>query len=495
MKSILLLFVCVQSVFPQGWGLHKSIHQMESEAHTSDRTFDTRYPVRSLPVTARLTAIGSLSRKVFGWHPYWASPTAYAGYDYSVLSHIGYFSYETDTATGGYLTVRGWTTTPVIDTAHKHGVKVAIVVTNFGYDNNDKILSDTARQTVMIGTLISLLESRNGDGVNFDFEGVRGAQRSNLLQFIQRAASRIKAQIPSAEISMATPAVDWDSAFDLPQLSQACDYLILMGYDYYWSGSATAGPVAPLDGEQYDVTSSVASYLKAGVSPGKLLLGVPWYGYDWPVIGSRRKSLATGSGVGYPYQTLEPEAQAHGKIFDPTTEVPWFSYQTSSQWHQAWYDDSTSLALKYQFAGSKSLGGIGIWALSYQGNGPELWNGIRNAFPDTAVSGVDVNGSGVPHGYALGQNFPNPFNPATTIEFTLAGRSRVTFDVMDVLGRKIRALIDHQQMEAGSYRIMWDGHDKGGNAAASGVYFYRLVALPVDGSEAYRSTNQMILLK
>lgn len=484
-----------KAYYVQGGGYHPGIHQLESDAHRNERSLDTEYPVKSRPLAARPRAVTSPSKKVFGYHPYWAPPLAYAAYDYSVLSHIGYFSYETDTATGGYLTVRGWNTTPLIDTAHSHGVRVSLVVTNFGYDNNDKILGDSAKQSTMIAGLIQLLQSRNGDGVNFDLEGVRGIQRSNLVRFMQRAAAEIKAQVPAAEISMATPAVDWDSAFDLPQLSQTCDYLILMGYDYYWSGSATAGPVAPLEGEQYDVTSSVTSYLSAGVSAGRLLLGVPWYGYDWPVTGSRRKSAATGSGVGYPYQTLEPEAEANGKTFDVTTQVPWFGYQSSSQWHQAWYDDSTSLALKYLFANSKNLAGIGIWALSYQGDGPELWSGIRNAFPDTAVSAVPVHGPKLPLEYTLSQNFPNPFNPATTIAFTLAGRSRITVEVMDVLGKKIRTLIDGQRMEAGDHRIVWNGRDNKGNTVASGVYFYRLIASPVDGSEAYRSTKQMVFLK
>jgi spore germination protein YaaH len=495
MKLIALLLLCIELGFSRGWGQHKSIHQLESEAHRNERLVDVQHPSKSIPLEVRRHAVTSLSKKVFGWHPYWAPSTAYLGYDYSVLSHIGYFSYETDTATGSYTTLRGWTTTPMIDTAHNHGVKVALVVTNFGYDNNDKFLGNPAKQTTMIDTLIHLLESRNGDGVNLDFEEVRGTQRSNLVQFIQLLATQVKARIPAAEISMATPAVDWDNAFDLLQLSESCDYLILMGYDYYYAGSATAGPVAPLVGDQYTVSGSVNSYLSAGVSAGRLLLGVPWYGYDWPVMGSRRKSPATGSAASYPYRTLEPEAESYGKIFDSLTEVPWFSYQSMSQWHQAWYEDSTSLALKYQFAISKNLGGIGIWALSYQSNGPELWNGIRNAFPDTGVSGMPGIERGVPVGYALGQNFPNPFNSTTTVEFLLARESQITVRVMDVLGHEVVTLLGDLRAQAGIHRVSWNGLDSEGNGVASGVYFYRLNVVPLDGSPVYISAREMLLLK
>ena len=294
MKLIALFLLSVQLVIARGPGEHKSIHRLQSEQHRNERRVDVQQPARSIPLEPKPLGIASLSKKVFGWHPDWAPSTAYLGYDYSVLSHIGYFSYETDTATGGCTTLNGWTTTPIIDTAHKHGVKAVLVVTNFGGDSNDRILEDSAKQTTMINTLIQLLLARSGDGINFDFEEVNGAQRSNLVLFMQHVATQVKARIPGAEISMAMPAVDWNNAFDLLHLSQTCDYLILMGYDYYWGGSSTAGPVAPLAGETYDVTISVNTYLSAGVDPGKLLLGVPWYGYDWPVTGTGRKSRSHG---------------------------------------------------------------------------------------------------------------------------------------------------------------------------------------------------------
>ena len=494
MKLIILFLLSAQLVLASGPGEHKSIHQLQSEQHRNERLVDVQQPARSIPLEPKPIRIASLSKKVFGWHPYWAPSTAYLGYDYSALSHIGYFSYETDTATGSYTTLNGWTTTPIIDTAHKHGVKAVLVVTNFGYDENDKILGNPAKQTTMINTLIQLLVSRNGDGVNFDFEDVNGTQRANLVQFMQNVASQVKARIPGAEISMATPAVDWNNAFDLLHLSQTCDYLILMGYDYYYAGSSTAGPVAPLAGETYDVTNSVNTYLSAGVDPGKLLLGVPWYGYDWPVSGAQKNSPASGYATAYIYQTLEPEAEADGKIFDVATEVPWFSYQSGSQWHQVWYDDSTSLALKYQFVASKSLGGIGIWALSYQGSGPELWKGIRNAFPDTGVSGAPMVDREMPGGYVLGQNYPNPFNPTTRVSFVIGHLSLVKLTVYDVLGREMNALVNEVK-QPGEYTVVWNPSTSSGEGFASGLYLYRLTVIPADGSPVFFSTKKMLILK
>ena len=81
----------------------------------------------------------------------------------------------------------------------------------------------------------------------------------------------------------------------------------------------------------------------------------------------------------------------------------------------------------------------------------------------------------LPEHYALLPNYPNPFNPETTIAYDLADEGRVRLAVYDVLGQQVRVLIDGAQA-AGRYRMAWDGRDRAGRAAASGVYFLRLEA-------------------
>jgi spore germination protein YaaH len=457
---IILLFPLVVSA--QHDVEQKSIHQMEYDLHRNDSVDRTAQLAPVTPILSKSGGKATLSKKVYGWHPYWASSTAYLSYDYNALSHIAYFGYETDSATGGYTTIRDWNTTPVIAYAHQRGVKVTLTVVSFGYDANDKLLSDTIRQQRMINTLISLLKSRNGDGVNFDIESLRNTQRANLVAFMRRATTQIKSQVPGAEISMATPAVDWSGTWDFSQLAQICDYLIVMGYDYYWTGSTTAGPVAPLEGENYNITRTVDTYISNGVPREKLLLGVPWYGLDWPVQGPARKSGATGTASSRTYVVAEQMAGSYGKSFDQATKVPWFSYTSGLPWRQVWYDDSQSLGLKYDLVNSRSLGGIGIWALSYEGGKAEIWSGIRSAF---ATTGVETATSQNPNRYQLLQNYPNPFNPTTNIEFQVANRGFVNLKVFDALGREVATIVNEQK-EPGSYVVRWDA-----SAVPSGVYF------------------------
>lgn len=74
------------------------------------------------------------------------------------------------------------------------------------------------------------------------------------------------------------------------------------------------------------------------------------------------------------------------------------------------------------------------------------------------------------------KNFPNPFNPKTTIEFGIASAVGVRLEVFDVSGRLVRTLVDEANMRTGTYRVLWNGNDSNGHAVAAGVYYCRLEA-------------------
>jgi flagellar hook assembly protein FlgD len=94
----------------------------------------------------------------------------------------------------------------------------------------------------------------------------------------------------------------------------------------------------------------------------------------------------------------------------------------------------------------------------------------------------------VPTRTALFPPAPNPFNPVTTIRFTVAQHSHVNLRIYDVKGRLVRTLIN-EVLPNSEHRRTWDGRDNRGNQVASGVYFARLQAGPVV------QTRKMVLLK
>ena len=94
----------------------------------------------------------------------------------------------------------------------------------------------------------------------------------------------------------------------------------------------------------------------------------------------------------------------------------------------------------------------------------------------------------VPEEYALHQNFPNPFNPNTTIVFEVPESGHIRLDVYDLLGRQVRTLIN-EDMPTGFKTIVWDSLNERGIPVSAGIYLYLIQA------GEYLQTKKMVLLK
>jgi hypothetical protein len=120
--------------------------------------------------------------------------------------------------------------------------------------------------------------------------------------------------------------------------------------------------------------------------------------------------------------------------------------------------------------------------------------GIGSAGGNTLRAGfwgwelIPTEADEIPGAFSLLQNFPNPFNPVTTIEFAVAGECPVDLAIFDVSGRKIKQLV-HEERPPGRYREKWDGTNDRGARVATALYFYRLRA----GS--FVSVKKMVLIK
>lgn len=100
---------------------------------------------------------------------------------------------------------------------------------------------------------------------------------------------------------------------------------------------------------------------------------------------------------------------------------------------------------------------------------------MRAVFRRTSTAVPEAASSEPPNSFALYQNYPNPFNAETQFSFDIPRSAFVRLHVYDAAGRHIRALLE-KKMEAGHYRIAWDGADDRSNQVGSGIYFYRLTA-------------------
>ena len=116
---------------------------------------------------------------------------------------------------------------------------------------------------------------------------------------------------------------------------------------------------------------------------------------------------------------------------------------------------------------------------------PGAWGFLEVINGPTSVDEVKKS---IPLDFRLYANFPNPFNPTTTLKYELAITSEVSLVIYDLLGNKVKTLVNGQK-EAGTYSIQWDGKNDAGIAVPSGVYFYKMKA------QKFTQTQKMMFLK
>lgn len=126
----------------------------------------------------------------------------------------------------------------------------------------------------------------------------------------------------------------------------------------------------------------------------------------------------------------------------------------------------------------KLCSSLGQFLTGVQSDGDTiLYTGFWNPWvvQMTPVEWEEEDYTQLPKEFDLRQNYPNPFNPTTVIEYALPKTVEVRIQIYNILGQKVRDLVDELQ-EAGYKMIQWDGRDGSGEEVSSGIYFYRIVA-------------------
>jgi hypothetical protein len=119
---------------------------------------------------------------------------------------------------------------------------------------------------------------------------------------------------------------------------------------------------------------------------------------------------------------------------------------------------------------------------------------LTNDLIKDPTSDID-NAKLVPQEFALEQNYPNPFNPSTTIKYSLVTESKVMLTIFNILGQEVVSPVNEVQ-KASFYRIVWNGKSTNSVTVPTGVYFYRIVAEPLDKSfKPFIVTKKMIMMK
>lgn len=468
---ILCLLSCEKEEMPRDY---KSIHQIQIEEFKN--IHPPALPEREwkvIPEALIPMSIPVVQKQVMGFMPYWS--TSITEMQWDLLTILAYFAAEVDPSTGNLTNLHGWPSSAPIATAHANGVKVLLTATLFGATNISTFLNNASARANFINQILSQVQNAGADGVCIDFEFPGSSQRTNFTNFITDLSNAFHNNISGSLVTIATPAVDWNGAFDYNSLTNYADYLFIMAYDYHWGGG-NPGPVSPLVSEGVwtpdgiCVQKTLDTYISGSSGVGdakknKLILGLPYYGFNWPttnncVLGD----TATGNATAILYNSAENNTQTYGKNWDSGytygpdggSWTPYYCYVSSAN-RQVWYDDAVSLKTKFGLANRLGLGGIGMWALNYDSGRTELWEEIRRQFgPGIVYLNYTIDDDTVGQSSGNGNGIPEP---GETIELpvTLKNNSTLTFSA-------VRA----ELWTNDPYIIMIDENEYYGNIAAGG---------------------------
>ena len=110
------------------------------------------------------------------------------------------------------------------------------------------------------------------------------------------------------------------------------------------------------------------------------------------------------------------------------------------------------------------------------------------------ISTIDTSFTRKLQHFNLSQNYPNPFNPNTVISYSLPEKSSVAIEIFNILGQKVKTLVD-QNKDAGVYRVIWNGKNQSGNQVSSGIYLYVMQAVSLENRKEFVRIKKMILIR
>lgn len=304
-------------------------------------------------------------------YPAWVNGYAYPFIEQDVLnetlpylSSLSVFSYG--------FTMDGNLIPPALDdsfmisAALEEGVRPVLTLTPLGPDGNfnnaliTSVVNDQEAKDNLLDNLLATVQTKNFQGVDIDFEYIRPEDRIPFAEFVADVRNLLSPYGYHVSVALAPKTSDTQAGLlyegkDYGLLGEAADSVLLMTYEWGY----TYGPpmaVAPLN-----QVRRVVEYAITRITPSKIDLGIPNYGYDWtlPFIqGSSRATTVSNQ------EAVRIAIEAGVPIqFDEVAMSPFFRYEKNGQQHEVWFEDVRSYREKFSLLPMYGLRGMGYWQI------------------------------------------------------------------------------------------------------------------------------------
>lgn len=282
----------------------------------------------------------------------------------SYLTELSVFSYGF--SNGGYLIPPPQDDVWMTEQARAAGVLPILTLTPLGADGrfNNSLISAVVNSPQakenLFAQLAQVMIQKGYGGLDIDFEYIKAEDRNAFTAFVGEAAERMHELGFQVSVALA-PKTSADQrgllyeGKDYRALGQAADHVLLMTYEWgYKYGPNMA--VAPLN-----MVRRVVDYAVTEIPPEKIMLGIPNYGYDWPLpfVRGETEALTIGN-----VEAVRIAVRNGAQIqFDPVAASPYFRYVREGTEHEVWFEDVRSLKDKYALVTEYGLRGCGFWQI------------------------------------------------------------------------------------------------------------------------------------
>lgn len=304
-------------------------------------------------------------------YPAWVNGYAYPFIQENVLnetlpylSSLSVFSYGF--TTDGELIPPTVDDTFMIDAALTAGVRPVLTLTPLGPDGNfnnaliTAVVNDQTAKDNLLNNLLDTVQAKKFGGVDIDFEYIRPEDRIPFADFVVDVRNLLSPYGYHVSVALAPKTSDTQAGLlyegkDYALLGEAADSVLLMTYEWGY----TYGP--PMAVAPVNKVREVVEYAVTRITPSKIDLGIPNYGYDWTlpfVQGSSRATTVSNQ------EAVRIAIEAGVPIqFDEVAMSPFFRYEKDGQQHEVWFEDVRSYREKFSLLPAYGLRGMGYWQI------------------------------------------------------------------------------------------------------------------------------------
>lgn len=295
----------------------------------------------------------------------------------------------------------------------ENGKKNIVGIKLFDDEKLSVLLKSKEGRRNLVEQIKAVVLSGGFDGVNVDFEYQKNVLAVLEIDFLSFLDELRMAKVGEIGVDVFCNTIVKGSVEQISDLLEKIDWLIIMAYDFHRPGVDYVGSVSPIRAEigKRSIWEVMSKLTELDLNRKKILIAYPLYGYEWKTRTEKLNSeVIRGwyqmasyrrikemiydrtywqAGSGFKIYDLRKNDCDDFKglsdnemklCFDELSLTPWLVFRENGEIHQIYYDDLRSLMIKFNLIKEMGFGGIGFWALGYEGKTSEIWQTVAKIF-------------------------------------------------------------------------------------------------------------------